>query len=47
MSLTLAMDGLGLLLPLGHKVASLDPEGVMYALAAAVYWHAYIVFDKR
>jgi len=45
--LTLAVMGLGLLLPLGHSVASLDPEGVMYALAAAVCWGAYIVFGKR
>jgi inner membrane transporter RhtA len=45
--LALAGAGLGLLLPLGHSVASLDPEGVMYALAAAVCWGAYIVFGKR
>lgn len=45
--LVLAVVGLGLLLPLGHSVASLDPEGVIYALAAAVCWGAYIVFGKR
>jgi len=45
--LALAVMGLGLLLPFGHSVASLDPEGVMYALAAAVCWGAYIVFGKR
>jgi inner membrane transporter RhtA len=45
--LTLAAAGLGLLLPLGHDVASLDPVGVLYALAAAVAWAAYIVFGKR
>jgi inner membrane transporter RhtA len=45
--LVLAVVGLGLLLPLGHSVASLDPEGVMYALAAAVCWGTYIVFGKR
>lgn len=45
--LALAMAGLGLLLPLGHDVTSLDPEGVMYAGAAAVCWGAYIVFGKR
>ena len=45
--LALAILGLGLLLPLGHDVASLDPEGVLYALAAAVCWGAYIVFGKR
>lgn len=45
--LALAVVGLGLLLPLGHSVASLDPEGVMYALGAAICWGAYIVFGKR
>jgi inner membrane transporter RhtA len=45
--LALALVGLGLLLPLGHSVASLDPEGVVFALGAAVCWAAYIVFGKR
>jgi inner membrane transporter RhtA len=45
--LALAFLGLGLLLPLGPGVAGLDPEGVLYALAAAVCWGAYIVFGKR
>jgi inner membrane transporter RhtA len=45
--LALAATGLGLLLPLGHDVASLDAVGVLYALAAAVAWAAYIVFGKR
>jgi inner membrane transporter RhtA len=45
--LALAVAGLGLLLPLGHDVASLDVVGVLYALAAAVAWAAYIVFGKR
>ena len=43
----LAVVGLGLLLPLGTDAARLDPQGVMYALAAAVCWGAYIVFGKR
>ena len=30
-----------------YGVASLDPVGVLYALAAAVAWAAYIVFGKR
>ena len=42
-----AIAGLGLLLPLGHDVASLNPEGVLFALGAAVCWASYIVFGKR
>lgn len=45
--LALAVLGLGLLLPLGHDVTHLDPEGVLFALGAAVCWGAYIVFGKR
>jgi inner membrane transporter RhtA len=45
--LALAMLGLGLLLPLGHEATSLDLQGVLFALAAAVCWGAYIVFGKR
>ncbi len=43
----LAAAGLALLLPLGHDVSTLDPAGMMYALAAAVFWAIYIVFGKR
>ena len=45
--LALAMLGLGLLIPLVHDAAGLDPQGVMFALGAAVCWGAYIVFGKR
>ncbi|MBV7541354.1 EamA family transporter [Acidovorax sp. sic0104] len=43
----LAMAGLGMLLPLGLNGSALDPMGVFYALAAAVFWALYIVFGKR
>ena len=45
--IVLAMAGLGMLLPLGHDVAALDPVGVAFALAAAVCWGTYILFGKR
>jgi inner membrane transporter RhtA len=45
--LALAVAGLGLLIPLGNSVTNLDAVGVLYALAAAVAWAAYIVFGKR
>lgn len=43
----LAIAGLALLLPLRHEVQSLDWAGIGYALAAAAFWAAYIVFGKR
>ena len=43
----LAMLGLGLLLPLGNVSASLDPTGVAFAAAAAVFWALYIILGKR
>lgn len=43
----LAGAGLALLLPLGHDVSTLDPAGVLFALAAAVFWATYIIFGKR
>jgi inner membrane transporter RhtA len=45
--IALAIAGLGLLLPLGHDVATLDPAGVGFALGAAVCWGGYILFGKR
>jgi inner membrane transporter RhtA len=41
-----AVAGLLLLLPLGENVASLDPVGIGYALAAGVGWALYIVFGQ-
>ena len=43
----LAAAGLGLLLPLGHDISTLDPAGVLCALSAAVFWATYIIFGKR
>lgn len=45
--IALAIAGLGLLLPLGHDVTTLDPAGVGFGLGAAVFWAAYILFGKR
>jgi len=45
--IALVVAGLLLLLPLGGKVHTLDPVGVIYALAAGLGWALYIVFGKR
>jgi inner membrane transporter RhtA len=45
--LALCIIGLGLLLPWNPGDAALDPMGVVFALAAAVFWGAYIIFGKR
>lgn len=44
---TLAVLGLGLLLPIHGHAGALDPVGVMLAAAAGVCWALYIVFGKR
>lgn len=41
-----AVAGLLLLLPLGENVATLDPVGIGYALAAGVGWALYIIFGQ-
>src|ERR1700754_160183 len=41
-----AIIGLAMLLPLGHS-STLDPTGVVFALAAAVCWALYILFGKQ
>ena len=43
----LAVAGLGLLLPLGDASLNLDPVGVAFAAAAAVFWALYIVAGQR
>jgi inner membrane transporter RhtA len=45
--IALVIVGLALLLPLGGSTQSLDPVGVMYALAAGLGWALYIVFGRR
>jgi len=43
----LAIIGLVLLLPIHGAAHRLDPVGVGYALAAAIFWALYIVFGQR
>ncbi|MFZ0269437.1 EamA family transporter [Caulobacter sp.] len=45
--IALAVIGLGLLLPLGDASLNLDPVGVAFAAAAAVFWALYIVAGQR
>ena len=51
--IALAIAGLALLLPFGNisidgnDVSALNPEGVLCALVAAVFWAAYILFGKK
>jgi len=42
-----AIVGLLLLLPMINNVSTLDPTGVMFALAAAALWATYIISGKR
>lgn len=39
--------GLGFLLPIRNSINSLDPVGVVYALAAGICWAMYIIFGQR
>lgn len=43
----LVVGGLALLLPYHTDAPSLDPIGVLYALAAAVGWATYIILGRR
>jgi len=43
----LVVAGLALLLPWREQTQSLDPVGVLYALAAAVGWATYILLGRR
>jgi inner membrane transporter RhtA len=45
--ITLAVLGLGLILPLQDSSSALDPIGVFFALAAGLCWALYIIFGKR
>ena len=45
--IALALCGLGLLLPLGHDVRTLDPTGMAWAALGATGWASYIHFGKR
>lgn len=45
--IALVVLGLALLLPLRSEANSLDPVGVMYALAAGVGWALYIVLGQK
>lgn len=45
--IALAVAGLALLLPLGDTSLNLDPVGVGFAAAAAVFWALYIVAGQR
>jgi inner membrane transporter RhtA len=45
--IALVVIGLALLLPLRGQVQTLDPVGVMYALAAGVGWALYILLGKK
>lgn len=45
--IALAVLGLGLLLPLGHDVNTLNPTGIAYAAFGAIGWACYINFGKR
>lgn len=43
----LAVLGLFFLLPIGHSLGSIDPQGALYALTAGAMWAVYILAGKR
>jgi inner membrane transporter RhtA len=43
----LAASGLILLAPIAHLGTGLDPNGVLFALAAGGFWALYIVFGQK
>lgn len=45
--IALAVAGLGLLLPLGHDLSSLDATGIAWASVGGTCWACYIVFGQR
>ena len=45
--IALAVAGLALLLPLGHNVNGLHPQGLSWAVLGGIGWGCYIVFGKR
>jgi inner membrane transporter RhtA len=45
--IALAVAGLAFLLPIGAPAHAVDVRGALFALAAGVFWAAYIVFGRR
>lgn len=45
--IAIAFAGIAMLLPMGEYATALDPLGLGFALAAGVFWGAYIVLGQR